>query len=72
MLLGSALCALESRARENRTHGSEGGAVHARPYPYVRLAVCESSQCESGPRRSLSGGVVKNDRASPRGGVRRV
>jgi hypothetical protein len=21
--------------RENRLHGSEGGAAHARPYPYV-------------------------------------
>ena len=25
---------LESRVRENRLHGSEGGAAHARPYPY--------------------------------------
>jgi hypothetical protein len=24
----------ESRVRENRLHGSEGGAVNARPYPY--------------------------------------
>ncbi|MCI0628215.1 MAG: hypothetical protein L0387_42280, partial [Acidobacteria bacterium] len=26
--------ALESRVRENRLHGSEGGAANARPYPY--------------------------------------
>ena len=24
----------ESRVRENRLHGSEGGAANARPYPY--------------------------------------
>jgi hypothetical protein len=28
---------LESRVRENRTHGSEGGEVMSLPYPYVRL-----------------------------------
>nr|VFK14196.1 MAG: hypothetical protein BECKLPF1236A_GA0070988_101022 [Candidatus Kentron sp. LPFa] len=27
-------CRLENRVRENRTHGSEGGAGQTRPYPY--------------------------------------
>ena len=32
---------LESRVRENCTHGSEGGAGHDRPYPYRREASLE-------------------------------
>ena len=42
----TAFVLLESRVRENCLHGSEGGAVNARPYPYqepafgVRKLVC--------------------------------
>ena len=31
---------LESRVRENRTHGSEGGEARAFPTPIVTLALC--------------------------------
>lgn len=39
LLAVNELRALESRARENRTHGSEGGAVYARPYPYCHTSL---------------------------------
>jgi hypothetical protein len=39
--------ALESRVRENRLHGSEGGAANDRPYPYQELKDCRSIESRS-------------------------
>ena len=48
---------LESRMRENRTYGSEGGGAGTTgsSYPYVRLRACMDSEVKVLARHALSG-----------------